>query len=227
MTWHTEIGDRCLTGPEARLVREIVDYMHDEIAVDLDAALEADDDGVEYGVTEFDKLKPPQKLALLEQVLRQMLNPTDAPPTLNVINESAIAAMYAAVGERVAYEIDMESDADEPGSFDPCHWRKLLLDVARTDESDPSELPTARCRDEDEWECVLESIKMRVLWDDDYMDAESVLDATPQSARRHRRKLGIDHDYYIAVAPDPKESELPAIRERLRALCRDAENGPG
>ncbi|NQW46376.1 MAG: hypothetical protein HQ464_01260 [Planctomycetes bacterium] len=220
MTWHTELGDRCLTGPEARLVREIVDYMHDEIAVDLDSALEADDDGVEYGVTEFDKLKPPQKLALLEQVLRQMINATDAPPTLNVMNESAIAAMYVAVGERVAYEIDMESDVDEPGSFDPYHWRKLLLDVARTDESDPGELPTARCRDEDEWECLLDSISMRVLWDDDCMDSEVVLDATPDSADHYRWKFGIELDYFVAVAPDPKESEAAALRERLRALCR-------
>ena len=63
---------------------------------------------------------------------------------------------------------------------------------------------------------------MRVLWDDDYLDTEAILDATPDSARRYRGKLGIKRDYFISVAPDPKESDIPAIRERLRALCRHA-----
>jgi hypothetical protein len=220
MTWHTELGDRCLMGPEARLVREIVDYMHDMIGCMLDVTLDGDDEVVEYGVPEFDKLSPPQKIALLEQVLRQMLTATEAPPALNVINESAIAAMYEAIGEMVLSEIEMESEFNESGPLDPHHWRKLLLDVARADVRDSTELPDATCRDEDEWESILESVTMRVLWDDDYMDAEAVLDATPQSARRHRRKRGIDNDYYIAVAPDPSESELPIIRERLKALCR-------
>lgn len=220
MTWHTELGDRCLTGPEARLVREIVDYMHDVIGSMLDVTLDDDDEIVEYGVPEFDKLSSPQKIALLEQVLRQMLTAAEAPPALTVINESAIAAIYKAIEETVLSEIEMESDLNEPGALDPHYWRKLLLDVARADVRDSTKLPDAACRDEDEWESILESIRMRVLWDDDYMDAEAMLDATPQSARRHRRKFGIDNDYYIAVAPDPSESELPAIRERLRTLCR-------
>jgi hypothetical protein len=107
------------------------------------------------------------------------------------------------------------------GAFDTQHWRKLVLDVALADGSPSSELPAASCRDEGEWECLLDSIAMRVLWDDDYMDTEAVLDATPDSARRYRRKLGIERDYFIAVAPDPKEADISAIRERLRQLCRD------
>lgn len=220
MTWHTTLGDRCLVGPEAQLVREIVDYMHDIIGCTLDVTLDGDDEIVEYGVPEFDKLTPPQKIALLEQVLRQMLTATEAPPALNVINESAIAAIYEAIRQMVLSEIELESNHNEPGTFDPHHWRKLLLEVARADADDSTELPDATCGDEEEWGLILDSITMRVLWDDDYMDAEAVLDATPQSARRHRRKLGIKGDYFIAVAPDPKESDLPAIRERLRALCR-------
>lgn len=224
MTWHTELGDRCLTGPEARLVREIVDYMHHMIASELDFA--PDGDGIAYGIPVFDKLTPPQKLALLEQVLRQMLTATAKPPTLTAMNEGAIAAIYAAVGEVILSELEMASDINETESVDPYYWRKQLLDVARAGGSDPGELPAATCNDESEWECLLDSISMRVLWDDDYMDTESVLDATPDSARRYRSKLGIDRDYFIAVAPDPKESDLPAIRERLRSLCRDAAYGP-
>jgi len=219
MTWHTEIGDRCLAGPEAHLIREIVGYMDDTIAAELDCG--GDDDGLDYGIPVFDKLAPAQKLALLEQVLRQLLTPTDKPPELTAMNEGAIAAIYAAVGQMVVAEIEMESDLEEMGTFDAQHWRKLVLDVALADGCPSTELPAASCRDEGEWECLLDSIAMRVLWDDDYLDTEAILDATPDSARRYRRKLGIERDYFIAVAPDPKESEIPAIRERLRVLCRN------
>lgn len=220
MTWHTDLGDRCLTGPEARLVREIVAYMDDTIAAELDFG--GDDDGIKYGIRVFDKLTPAQKLALIEQVLRQLLTPTDKPPELTAMNEGAVAAIFAAVGQMIVWEIDVEPELEEMDDGDPQHWRKLLLDVVRADGWPPSELPAATCRDVGEWECLLDAVSMRVLWDDDYMDTEEVLDATPDSARRYRRKLGIERDYFIAVAPDPKESEIPTIRERLRALCRDS-----
>lgn len=219
MTWHTEIGDRCLTGLEARLIREIVGYMDDIIAGELE--YDGDNNGLDYGIPVFDKLAPAQKLALLEEVLRQLLNPTEKIHELTAMNEGAIAAIYAAVGQMVVSEIEMESDLEDMGLVDAQHWRKLLLDVVQADACPSSELPAATCRDEGEWECLLDSIAMRVLWDDDYMDADALLDATPDSTRRYRRKLGIERDYFIAVAPDPKESEIPAIRERLRALCSD------
>lgn len=131
MTWRTEIGDRCLAGPEARLIREIVGYMGDMIAAELDYG--DDDDGLDYGIPVFDKLAPAQKLSLLEQVLRQLLTPTDKPPELTAMNEGVIAAIYAAVGQMVVSEIEMEPDLDEVGTFDARHWRKLLLDVALAD----------------------------------------------------------------------------------------------
>jgi len=218
MTWHTEIGDRCLAGPKARLIREIVNSMADMIAAELDDG--GDDDGFDYGIPVFDRLTPAQKLALLEQVLRQLLTPTDKPPELTAMNEGAVAAIYAAGGQMVVSEIEMESDLEEMGSCDAQEWRKLVLDVARAGECPSTELPAASCRDESEWKCLLDSITMRVLWDDDCMGAEAVLDATPDSAHRYRQTLGIEQDYFIAVAPDPKESEIPAILERLRALCR-------
>ena len=130
MTWHTEIGDRCLAGPEARLIREIVGYMVDMITAELDYG---DDDGLDYGIPVFDKLAPAQKLALLEQVLRQLLTPTPKTPELTSMNEGAIAAIYAAVGQMVVSEIEMESDPEEMGAFDTQHWRKLVLDVALAD----------------------------------------------------------------------------------------------
>lgn len=193
--------------------------MADAITAELDYA--GDDDGLRYGIPVFDNLAPAQKLALLEQVLRQLLTPTESPPTLTAMNEGAVAAIYAAIGQMVVSEIEMESELEEMVTCDGQHWRKLLLDVAQADGYPSSELPAASCLIEEKWECLLDSIAARVLWDDDYMDTEALLDATPDSARRYRRKLGIERDYFVAIAPDPKEAEIAALSERLKALCRD------
>ena len=34
-----------------------------------------------------------------------------------------------------------------------------------------------------------------------------------------KRLMGIDRDYFSAIAPEPTEQELKPIRETLRRLC--------
>lgn len=212
MTWKTSVGNRCLDGPEADLVRRTVDWMHDEIM----AGSEFDLDPLPYAIPVFDQLSPVQKLAMLETVLRDLLTPTPTPPPLNAINEGAIAAIYAGMVRWTEIEIDME---DDPSS-DPCEWRKKLLAVATAACDGEVELPEPSCRDIDEWEFVVDLLRNQVLWDDDYLGAELMLDAQPNDAHSARQMLGIDQDYFVAIPPDPKESEIPAIRKRLHALCR-------
>ncbi len=216
MTWHASTGDRCLTESESRLLREAVDFMHDMIASEV----EDGGDVSTYDIPEFDNLTAGQKIALLEQVLRQLVTVTETLPKLTAVNESAIAAMYAAVGEMVGCEIDMQSFPDDVDESEPSFWRNLLLDVVRDDEGDLGELPAPDGSDMDEWEYLLDVVRSRILWDIDFMGVETVLDVVPPIAHQHREMLGIERDYFIAVPPDPKESELPGLRQRLRELCR-------
>jgi len=240
MSWKTCVGDRCLAGPEADLVRETVDWMHDDIV----AGLEHQVAGIPYGIPVFDQLSPTQKLAILEKVLRNLITPTPTPPPLTAVNEGAVAAIYAAMVRLAEIEFDTEGapeDHDDDAvkawrGDDPGHdkfwadeppsnlyeWRKNLLAVAAAvcEGEGEVEFPEPSCRDLREWEFLVELLSARVLWDADYLEADLMLDARPSNARGIRQTLGIDRDYFVAIPPDPKDSEIPAIRKRLHALCR-------
>lgn len=129
--------------------------------------------------------------------------------------------MDGIVTTEIVAERESKRDQDLSAVVDMHYWRKLLLDVGRENGCDPRDLPAVTSRDYDEWYSVLDSIIGRVLPNDDYMKAANLLDASPEAAQRYREKHGIEEEYFISVAPDPKDSELQAIRELLRALCRD------
>jgi len=59
-----------------------------------------------------------------------------------------------------------------------------------------------------------------VLWDEDWMDSESLMDADPRAGRAVKELLGIDEDYYIAVPPDPTEEEMKGVWVTLRGLTK-------
>lgn len=223
MTWPTHIGDRYLTGHEARLIRKAVDFMHDDIAVEFDGG--SDEDEIPYGVPEFDQLTPAQKLAVLAHVTHHLLEPTEPTPVPTALTAGTVAAIFSTVDRLVTSEIalydEFRDDRDIRAMFDMHAWRKAVLDVARENGYEPGELPSVNDRDDDAWQTVLDSIISRVLSNNDYMKAAKVLDASPEAAQHYREKHGIDQEYFVSVAPDPKGSELQAIREQLRALCRD------
>lgn len=87
-------------------------------------------------------------------------------------------------------------------------------------------LPPAQCTDFSEWEWLIEAISDRFLWDDDYLYADKMLDAPPDSARRERRRLGITRGYYyLDDSPDPETVDIAAVRTRLKNLKRSPKPG--
>jgi hypothetical protein len=48
---------------------------------------------------------------------------------------------------------------------------------------------------------------------DDFMDVD------PRVGQARMARMGIADEYYTAIAPDPTEEELVAIRQQLRRLC--------
>jgi hypothetical protein len=60
----------------------------------------------------------------------------------------------------------------------------------------------------------------RVLWGDrDFEGEEFFLDKDPRESQVMKQWMGIDQDYFSAIAPEPTELELAAIRKTLRQLC--------
>jgi hypothetical protein len=229
MTWRTQLGERHMVGPEARLIRSAIAFMHDLV----EAEIRDHGDRWDYGVPVFDNLEPASKLSLLADVGEALLNETPMPP-LTAIKEGAVAAIFGAVTQLIELEIDVQKgEKASRGTDSRILYRTLVLEIANSDEAkgaafeediDEEEgLPTAESTDLSEWECLVDAISERILWDEDYLYADELLDAAPEEARRKRRRLGIERDYYLDVPPDPEESDLQRIRYRLEKLKRHTE----
>lgn len=209
MTWHTEIGERTLKGAEATLLRESLGNVVDMV----EAEIEGDSDPWEFGVPVFDQLAAPAKLALLAEVGWALLRDTDACPKLTAINEAAVAILFANIEHSLQFEVDAQKDGFEDSMF----WRPLVLAVYR-EIGDTTDMPAPDCTDTKDWELLVDVLSQRVLWDDDFNDADRFLDAPPDEADSLRDRFGIDDDYYRAIPPDPSETELPGIRAKLKEL---------
>lgn len=227
MTWRTQLGERHAIGPEATLIRSAIAFMHDLV----EAEVRYRDDSWSFGVPVFDNLEPASKLSLLADVGEALLNETPLPP-LSAIKEGAVAAIFGAIRQLIELEIDVQKGEEAaPDGDDRCFYRKLVLEIANSDEDevtaveedidDEEGMPSADSTDMSDWEWLMDAISERILWDEDYLYADELLDAAPEQARRERRRLGIARDYYLDVPPDPEETDLELIRKRLEKLTRD------
>ncbi len=243
--WHTSRGDRTLLGAEAELVGHAVDTMIDALITHIDDDHLGSDEGsvaseCQTGIPLFDNLSPSQRIALLHDVTKYLLTPTDSPLPLSAHAESVVAAIFNEIRDQVAIEIDLFPDGPRPVSDNPeenVTWRQLVLAahkaVLRTphDPSDgfdfdfgpfPSdiEIPNESCTDIGQWQILLESLTDAVLWDRDFELADSFLDIDPGVSRRRRRLLGIEDDYFTQIAPDPSSDETFRLAARTQSIVR-------
>jgi hypothetical protein len=205
--WWTPDGERILQGAEARLFREafgtLVDLVRD------------DDEGMwQFSAPPFDALQPNQKLAVLAQVGTALLCEDEPMPRLTAVLEAAVGAVYESIRVMVEIEIDEPAEDQELSS-----WRELVLAACR--ERGIEELLDPDSEDLDEWELLVVCLADAVLWDEDWKDADSHMDADPGANRVVKKLLGIDEDYYVTVPPDPTDEEMAAVEATLRRLTRD------
>jgi hypothetical protein len=101
--------------------------------------------------------------------------------------------------------------------------RRTPPTVEDAEEDDDDQVwspPAADSDDLDEWEFLLDCLASQILWDGgDYKMGDNFMDADPRESRAKMAMMGIAHDYYTAIAPDPTEKELVVIRQQLRRLC--------
>jgi hypothetical protein len=201
--WNTSEGVRVLQGDEWELFRTGVDVLWDDIEEGFRGL------PVESGIDVFDAMQPSQQLAVLADIADALNDQDIEPPSLTAVNESAIAAVFDAIRGYLSCEIEMDPDVSQM-------WRRLLLAAFLTTKYDKSEpIPNETCADLDEWTILLECMEQEILWDNDF-EADAHADLDPTTAARVKADLGIDPDYFSAIPPDPRESELDAIRARLR-----------
>jgi hypothetical protein len=239
--WQTPHGKRVLEGDEWRLFREGLEMLWDLIE---DAMGEPE--LAEVGIAAFDRLREGPKLALLAAVGRALSDPSVPGPNGTADADAAVAATYRVIADEVVAEIERADDPDRLRDLDSpddvTHWRRLVLAADRevrmlddeypvapssgdpadvvADEEDEDWVPTnASSRDTAKWELLVDYLAHRILWDDeDFLDGEFFLDLDPDAARRAKAQLGIAEGYYTAVAPDPTDRQLEAVRRTLREL---------
>lgn len=200
--WLTSEGERTLRGCEAALFTEA-------LAVIVDMVRE--EDGLwTFDSPPFDDLRPNQKLAMLAQVGVSLLREAPAVP-LTALNEATVAAVYESIRTMLEIEIDQSATFEKSAT-----WRELVLAACR--EWSIEARLDADSADLDEWNLLIDVLAGRVLWDEDWKDAEYHLDADPVTSGTVKDVLGIDSDYYVAIPPDPTNEELEAICTTLREL---------
>lgn len=212
MTWRTPFGNRFLVGVEAELIRESLGYVVDIAKTQYGGHIDRTDCGARL----FDDLTGSQKLAILELVGRALLRKTASIPPLNAVNEAAVAALYQAIRDGIESEI-----TDGKYMDDSTYWRRTVRAAFfECFPDDDGDVPHPDGTDRSEWHVILEMLTDRVLWDEDFTDAPRFLDATPERAEMLKELLGINEDYFTAVADDPPDSEMPRILAALEELTR-------
>jgi hypothetical protein len=174
-----------------------------------------------YGVRLFDNMTWQQQLAVLAEVGEALLYEQIAIPPLVAWNEATIAAIFENIVQSIVVEMDTyEFDMADEG--DGKQWRQLVLEALPEDCREPELVagqPVPAEYDEKEfWQQLVESISAGILWDADYDDDEACADSPPRTRELLGVVFGIDEDYFIAIPPDPRKSDLPGIYRRLKRL---------
>ena len=216
--WATQLGDRALRGAEWNLFREGLSYLGDHVEEliedpDLDPCI------CWTNVDIFDRLEPPQKLAMLAAV-GTALRKEDAPcPQLTSLSEGTFAAVFGAIRGWIEAEIDVQQEGGQTEGGKTI--RDLVVAAARETRSG-LKIPVTTCSDMEAWDEILDDLMDCVLWGDRDFELEGLfLDKDPEVAAGLRSSLAISQEYFTAVAPDPGPQEIASARECLRNLCSD------
>ena len=78
--------------------------------------------------------------------------------------------------------------------------------------------PTILCDDIDDWDLAIESLRSRILADEDWQMEALAMDLSPQTSKSLKNDMGIQRDYFIDIPPDGTDEEAEAARLRIVAI---------
>ncbi len=229
MTWDSSKGNRVLAGHEAILICEAIDRLADELIEELEWG------HLKFvtvtGARIFDELMTHEKIDILLTVAKHLLLPTPETLELTAENESTAYAIYKVIEQEIAMEIDFEQDDFGEDEFEFSTWRTLAWNAwiestgcgsegdaeAESFHSFPLD---EQCTDHDKWSLIVECLADRILWDRDFEICDTFLDAKPEASQLKKQLLGIDDDYFTAVAPEPKLGKQLDTIDAIRQLVR-------
>lgn len=240
--WNTRLGKRTLRGAEADLVSAAIAKAVEELRLAIEhASFHADAAlACEFGVPVFDDLTAGQQLAMFHQVGTYLLRPTEAVLPLTAVSESTVAALFELVRDMLTEELEAEAalarehaeanpELDADPTEDLFRWRSLvwtayLASQSQQEVADDLEMgivPTGITDEEvDCWYNLVDWLADDILWDRDFELADCFLDSAPEKARLNRTLLGIEGEYFSAIAPDPLPEQIPQLLSESEQLTR-------
>lgn len=218
--WHTSAGDRVLTGAERDVYVLGLGILLDE--VDL-----ADEEAEFLFGSDIPKLFKDmpyqQKVVSLHVVTKALLEPDEPALPLRAWNEATIHAVYSALSDIVALEVDYTNDGTYKTDEDRYELRRVIfpalasfsreqLTLARVPHGMPLTHPIGTV-----WENIVTILSDAVLWDWDY-EEDKVTDADPAKVQQLKEQMGIDPEYYAEAPPLDNAAAIAAAEKYLYFL---------
>lgn len=216
------MGERTLLGAERRMFVSSAWGLADFLSV------AAPEGKAIFGIVLFDRLTWQQQMLMLEKVMSAMVDPTIPAPPSSALLEATVAAVYAQLRTSLEIELDdarlaLKHSDDE---WDHFYVRMEILAALEepVDTDEPIEempddcWPTLQCDEIDEWDFAIESLRNRILADEDWQMEAIAMDLSPQTSKSLKNGMGIQRDYFIDIPPDGTDEEAEAARLRLAAL---------
>lgn len=223
--WNTAMGTRTLLGAERRLVVSAGWGLAD--AISASAML---NDNVRFGIVLFDRLTWQQQMMMLEKVLTPLVEPSIPAPQSTALLDATVAAIYAHLYTSVEIELDDEKMEVDNSFYGASNFdvRREIIDALQEpiDSDEPIEetpedgWPSVMCDDIDEWGLAIESLRERMLADEDWQMDAITMDLAPQTSKSLKKDLGIQRDYFIDIPPDGDDEDAEAARWRIVSLGR-------
>jgi hypothetical protein len=116
--------------------------------------------------------------------------------------EAAIASVFGEIVHSVEVEIEGIVFRNDPQMV-----RKLILAAASRDEHG-RRLPKPTSKSLRLWNEVIEEVKMRIFWDEDYEMGPEFLDLPPDDAEAIYQRFGICREYFVWTPAEPRPQEL-------------------
>lgn len=198
-------GVGVLSGAAMDLFKNAVEWLADSVWEIIE-----EEPGFETGIDLFDKLTPRQQLAMLDIASAAMLDRSVAAPKRSAVLEATVAAIYEEVITSIRWEI--EDDVDHT-------WRRWVMRAVH-----PGSDGYKSC-DHKMWRTIVRNMAINILPDLDFLLADDVLDMHPKTAMQFREMLGIPHDYFTIIAPEPEDDM--AVRLRITERCKTGEKDWG
>ncbi|NER38218.1 MAG: hypothetical protein F6J93_30395 [Oscillatoria sp. SIO1A7] len=246
MTWHTIMGDRVLTGVEAKFYIEAVQNAFAVLNDEINDMNEEDSedwcaDMYPTGSTLFDRSSFNQKAVLVNFVLSALLKPEIPYPPLTHILEAAAYFPLVFVRSMVSSETEDDDFVNEyePDAEYRYYYRKMLylpfkeiilpwelesLEQEREDY-EPDEFEKMlqakqkfdyRCNVFGEWDNIIEFLADRIFWDRDWQ----IVSYHPQlldGGNEITKMMGIDDDYLSNRLPKVSDEEAAKALAEIHA----------